>query len=113
MINHRRRYPSQTISTRVLAAAVSHSLARLCRLLRARKASGNDFSGIEQRVARQSHKLKVAGSNPAPAPSFHAGRGTAINLSWMATDCCRRDFLFFLSSVLSLACPADAGLFCG
>ena len=30
------------------------------------------YCGVEQLVARRTHNPEVAGSNPAPAPIFHA-----------------------------------------
>jgi hypothetical protein len=114
MINHSRRYPSQTISTRVLAAAVAHSLARLCRLPRVRKANGNDFCRAGRPEAWR--VIPSDGSNPSSAfpknrgslavlicaktaPSFQAGIGTANNiyLGWRLTVA---GVIFYFSSPL-------------
>jgi hypothetical protein len=64
MINHSRRLPPQTISTRVLVAAVSLSVwfaIREPRIINRR---------VEQLAARRVHTPEVAGSSPASATRF-------------------------------------------
>jgi hypothetical protein len=64
MINHSRRLPPQTISTRVLAAAVSLSFwfaIREPKTINRR---------VEQLAACRVHTPEVAGSSPASATSF-------------------------------------------
>jgi hypothetical protein len=77
MINHGRRQSLLSRQTALyLAAAVALTLEERPSFfagLRNINKSAANYSGIEQSAARQSHKLKVAGSSPAPAPSFHAG----------------------------------------
>jgi hypothetical protein len=64
MINHSRRLPPQTISTRVMAAAVSLSVWFAIRELRIINRR------VEQLAARRVHTPEVAGSSPASATRF-------------------------------------------
>jgi hypothetical protein len=86
MINHSRRIMKNPISTRAQAAAVAHSLARLCRLPRVRKVNGLDLdhvAGLGKLISR-----------------FHAGRCTAISPTrrWRLTAV---GVIFYFSSALS------------
>jgi hypothetical protein len=68
MINHSLRLSFYSSARVLWAAAVSIFAVREPR-------TAPFYSRVEQLAARQSHKLKVAGSSPAPAPSLRAGRG--------------------------------------
>jgi hypothetical protein len=81
------------------------------------------FSGIEQSAARQSHKLEVAGSSPAPAPIFdrtaalpggmHGSRCVRSSLMTPARCFFSQCALFGRASFLCLMVPdvTSAGLF--
>jgi hypothetical protein len=72
MINH--SLPAfSSISTRSIGAAVAHSLARLCRLPRVRKANGIEFCRVGRPEAWR--VVPFEGSNPSSAPFFSGVEG--------------------------------------
>jgi hypothetical protein len=83
MINHGRRSTLNPISTRAQAAAVAHSLARLCRLPRVRKVNGLDYC----RDGRpEAWRIASEGSNPSSASHFVR---TALAGGWHSSRCLR------------------------
>jgi hypothetical protein len=105
MINHGRR---QSLLSRQTALYLAAAVALFCRVGRpeawwgvpsegSNPSSAFFYSGIGQSAARQSHKLKVAGSSPAPAPSFHAGyRGAGPREVLLCLGMAGVIFYFFL-----------------